>query len=296
MNFQAILFKINKMKNILTTLLFLLYSASMYAQSNNILTIIDSISGKPIPFAILQSDKSLLYTDSLGKIYLTEELVQSSTVEVRCLGYTSKIISKRFSSVNSIFLVPKNILLPEMTISSKTRKIKIGITNKRSGGATDRHGDLMAMFFENPSKNTLFVDKIIIPYFTEGKNIKTKLRIHLFSIGEGNAPGKELLETNIILAPQGKQGKFDVNLEPHNIIFPQKGFFVGLEWILPDNNRTQNDGTKYENDLFIVINKKNKNPILYRKSFIYTKNKWEKNNFGIENCSFSIGLELTEKY
>jgi hypothetical protein len=285
-----------KLLEILTIIL----TASGIIHSQNTLqfTILDSTTHSPIPYVIILSEKSIFYTDSLGKLRLKEESIKGKNIEIHCLGYESKLLTYEIDLNEKIFLKPKINLLSELAVSSKARKIKIGDIKNNESGTTDRHGDLTAMFFNKPNENTFFIDKLFIPYCIKGKSVKTKLRIHILSVGEDKAPDKELLNQNIILTPLKKKGILEVNIESSNIVFPKEGIFVGIEWLYPEDTRMKTDGTVYENDLFVSADFKQKDAIIYRKSFVYTKNKWIINRPEPEKYkhSLNIGLELTEKY
>jgi hypothetical protein len=277
---------------------FLLYSVGVNAQSTLQFTILDSTTHFPIPYVIILSEKLIFYTDSLGKLSLKEESIKEKSIEIHCLGYESKLLTYGIDLKEKIFLKPKINLLSELAVSSKARKLNIGNIKNNDSGVTDRHGDLMAMFFSKPNENTFFIDKLFIPYHIKRKNIKTKLRIHILSVGEDKAPDGELLNQNLILTPLKKKGVLEVNIESSNIVFPKEGIFVGIEWLYPEDTRMKTDGTIYENDLFVSANFKEKNAVIYRKSFVYTKNKWiiHKPEPDEYRHSLNIGLELTEKY
>jgi hypothetical protein len=285
-----------KLLKILTIIL----TASGIIHSQNTLqfTILDSTTHSPIPYVIILSEKSIFYTDSLGKLSLEEESIKGKSIEIHCLGYESKLLTYGIDLKEKILLKPKINLLSELAVSSKARKLNIGNAKNNQSGVTDRHGDLMAMFFSKPNENTFFIDKLFIPYNIKGKNVKTKLRIHILSVGEDKAPDKELLNQNIILTPLKKKGILEVNIESSNIVFPKEGIFVGIEWLYPEDTRMKTDGTVYENDLFVSADFKEKNAVIYRKSFVYTKNKWiiHKQEADEYKHSLNIGLELTEKY
>ena len=58
-------------------------------------------------------------------------------------------------------------------------------------------------------------------------------RVRLYKAdGNYNAPNTDLLTENVVVsAPQGGQW-YTVDLTPYNIMAPEEGFFVAMEWVV----------------------------------------------------------------
>jgi hypothetical protein len=273
--------------------LFFFSSFTFLAISQNkfSLIVLDSMSKKPISNAIIKTYNNIYYTDSLGLCSFDRNIFDGKEIEIRCLGYETKQILKELKPNEVIYLRPKINNLPELDVVSKSRKLILGHTEKSSSGLTLGDSDIVSTFFANETNTTKFLNKIKIPYRTDGK-IVSKLSIHIYSLDNDKKPDKDLLEKKMILTPKKEEGILELNLTNYKIMMPKEGFYIGIEWISPDNALIRADGTKFENDLYVFLNKNVNKSLVYSKSLFYTKNLWQKYDFVPYLCSGNYSVTI----
>jgi len=68
------------------------------------------------------------------------------------------------------------------------------------------------------------------------KSMASKFRFRIFTVGVDSLPERDLITKNIIVETSKKQREIEVDLSEFNLVFPQEGIFVGIEWLHIPNN------------------------------------------------------------
>jgi hypothetical protein len=281
----------------ITFFFFLSFILLANCQNKYSLIVLDCISKMPIPNAIIKTNNNIFYTDSLGEWSFDIDLFHGKKIEIRSLSYETKRISMELKHKEVIYLQPKMNNLPELDVVSKSHKLILGNIQKSISAVTLGHTDIVAIYFANETATTKYLNKIKIPYRTDGK-IVSKLSIHIYDLDNDKKPNKELVEQKLMLSPKKEEGIMELDVSSYKIIMPKEGFYIGIEWISPDNAPIRADGTKFENDLYVFLNKNLNKSLVYSKSLFYTKNLWQKYDFVPYLCSgnysVTMGLEFIE--
>ena len=233
-------------KNKQSIITILLALVVMAGQAQQTMTVKDSITNEPIPFvSVYFGNDTGGYTDEKGMIAIPNEAAQ---MRLSHICYETKSIFKITADSQTIFLVPKSIILDEVAISAKAPKriktTEVGlIKSKTQTKHKGANGFEMALFipYDSTWTGTPYIHSILasLDYsthylvFTEIKNpIYATLRFDLrLPDAKTGAPKDEsLIDGGIIFPSCQKLGKDGVSLS-RPIPFPQTGVFVVVEWI-----------------------------------------------------------------
>jgi hypothetical protein len=213
-----------------------------------------------------------------------------------------------------IELTPKVFELNEVKVASKkkNKELKVGIYKGLKMNAffasSIKYPNLYARYFpfKKEYKETPFL-KQIMPYCKS--DIKdAKFRVRLFEGTKNGEPGKEILQNDLIITVRKGNSKPVINIENYNIIFPENGFFVGLEYMYLESNihnykiNSTINGVLYKNKpktslepSFGVIKGESEKSETWRLS----KEKWFKRNLSPKGIPFGpdgkdlLAIELT---
>ena len=163
----------------------------------------------------------------------------ADSLVVVALGYGRRaVLVKRGVAVASL-----TIELPKRAVALGNVTVKAGkIKNLGLGSRSDDPGEGMiqglpgsqyAFFVKNEKKKRLGNVRTVSFYIGENGFPREPFRVRLYKAdGNYNAPNTDLLTENVVVsAPQGGQW-YTVDLTPYNIIAPEEGFFVAMEWVV----------------------------------------------------------------
>lgn len=227
--------------------------------------VVENHTGKSIPYVnIVAKNKNYgTMTDSLGHFVIEKENLNDSSYFIfSSLGYYQKLVSlsKLEKQKNIIQLDKKIYTIPEINVCDG-KPTYMGIKSKRSGhGFYMDIGIQIALYMSTPKKNQK-IDEVGFYIRKQGKPM-TKFRIRIYGKDSvKNCPGKDLLNENVFA--KGSKGNewVVVNLSKFNIVAPENGFYVSMEWINDGNEYYYNSlGEKsYGQVLGYIKNKNNEN-------------------------------------
>ena len=228
------------MKNVFFTLILCFISLISNAQITA--TIKNPIDQKPIPYVNIwvENENIGVTADENGKFTIAAPA--NSKLVFNALGYDDKTIEA--SKIDGIvYLIPKVFELKEVIVSSakKTIENKIGTFKSKDidldYGCNDNFPIVVARYFPNDAKSaeTPFI-KSIMPFCKSDLN-DAKFRLRIFEAKESGLPGKELIDENMIVTINKGSSKPIIDLSKYNLIFPEYGLFVGLEFMQIENNK-----------------------------------------------------------
>lgn len=290
--FFSIFTKIDAMKKIIF-LGFILSQTLLFSQQK--IKIVDLETKKPVSYAKINFKDKDYYknTEENGEITLENN---EEPLEIESFGYEKYTISK----LEPIYyLQPKynNIEAINIEKPKNTEVFRLGTTKKGSYlfGASKVNWTILMFFKNNIHENNLYIKKIKIP--TEVKKTKKDAIFNLI-IYENNDenPSDEKLKTIVVTAKPGKNIT-EIDLSKNPIFLPKEGIFIGVEWIMNEQNKylekitiLNSDGSKEKNVIrertnpfFFVSDKSNFSP---KNVYLNHKLLSTKNNLAIE-------LELT---
>lgn len=242
-------------------LFLLLWSSSLIGQTHY--TIIDSVTGEPIPYAhIIYSINQGKYSNEDGIVVVPKDVF---SIEISHISYESLSLNLLDYNDSSIRLTPVITMLPPAIVRPTGQRTKrIGYAyDKRISTQGGRNGCSIAQFFNYPESsnhlpiitgvsinlNTVNLKKSMTvtvgdTTYVDGIMHVAKLRVDLRNIDPSTGgPGESLVNGGVIYSLKDR-----VNLNVHKVHtvalpqappFPSEGVFVVLEWIVTDDIREQ---------------------------------------------------------
>ncbi len=244
------------MMKILNICLLILISTFSYAQQVKGI-IEDSISGEKISYAtvyIKNTPSKGCYSNANGVFNIT--CSTSDTLCIIALGYTKVFVPVNNTMLNSYTnfkLVRENKLLPEVIVSNAKRKTNIKLSlgfhkRKKEIRYPAILGEKYIVFIDSAiKKDEYIISKLYFsiakpyPYYINNdgysfgrkKFSKGSVRILLYDADTVNNEGsfKNLLPEDIICEAELKNYLLKVDVSKFNIAFPNRGVYLGLEWL-----------------------------------------------------------------
>lgn len=235
--------------------------------------VVENHTGKGISYVnIVAKNKNYgTMTDSLGHFVIEKKnLNDSSYLIISSLGYYQKVVSlsKLEKQKNIIQLDKKIYTIPEINVYGGN-PIYIGIKSKSSGhGFYMGIGTQIALYMSTPKKNQK-IDEVGFYIRKQGKPV-TKFRIRIYGKDSvKNCPSKDLLNENVFAKGSNGNEWVVINLSKFNIVAPENGFYVSMEWINDGNEYYYNRlGEKlYGQVLGYIKNKNNENSNTWIKNY-----------------------------
>ena len=204
--------------------------------------IVDKDTKEPLPFTSigLKNEQIGALSNEHGQFVVPAPTQNTAdSLVVVALGYGRRaVLVKRGVAVASL-----TIELPKRAVALGNVTVKAGkVKNLGLGSRSDDPGEGMiqglpgsqyAFFVKNEKKKRLGNVRTVSFYIGENGFPREPFRVRLYKAdGNYNAPNTDLLNENVVVsAPQGGQW-YTVNLTPYNIIAPEEGFFVAMEWVV----------------------------------------------------------------
>lgn len=227
------------MKHLLTLLLLLVACQSALAQVTAIVK--DINSGMPIPFVTIyvEGEQTGTSADEQGKFSLPAVGSEKNLV-LSSVGYETLIFPVK-GLPEVITMKPVIYQMDEVIIEKKheDRYRTLGAFTKDA--IVERFGCrnlnwIAARYFpySREYSDTPYLKNISI--FTNSKVKNAAFLVKLYAANQDGQPGQLLHTDNII--GRAKKGKkmTDIDLSSLNIPFPEEGLFVGIEWLLIQDN------------------------------------------------------------
>lgn len=220
---------------LITTSILISVSIAAFCQSDLNGTINDASNNKPLAYVNIGIKNRDIGTvsDADGKfsISLVENYDQDS-VTISSIGYQVQLIKVSEFRENAIIsLEPIDVLLPEISISNKVGKKEILGNNTQSktvklGFTSNLLGNEIGVKLKIKRPTTL---KEFNVFIIENEYDKLQFRLNVYKMKNGK-PDRIILNENILVPTEIKEGLLTVDLVPFNIVVDED-VVVGLEWI-----------------------------------------------------------------
>lgn len=286
---------------LLIVLLFILPCSSQNMQKLDGTTY-DANTGEPLPYVnVMVVNKQFGTTsDSNGRFLLeNKQLKYTDTLYFSHVGFISKRIQVNEILGGDIKLQPRNILLDEVNVYDvkKNNSSKIVELNKFKKRKTslvyskepfDNKGGLWVpyremepsietMYFQNIYKNDEYVQLKEVNISLKSFKEKSKFRLRLFQASNDKKPGREISLKTSIYEATNQNSVVNINLSDENIYLSNNGIFIGIEYLLIEDNLTiiTNDNESKEAKLyspFLKYTRVKENFDIY----IFSNAKWQK--------------------
>ena len=295
------------MKKSFVIILFLI-SNFCFSQLKSV--IIDSETKEKIPYVNIWVENENIGTTSNEKGEFELKIDSPKIILFSAIGFQTKKVSSD-SIRNILELKPAINELDEIIINSKKldKELIIGEFKKskiNSYFACGIQPWISAKFFEHKEEyeKTPYLKKFRILTNSDIKNSKFKIR--LYRVNEKGEPQNYIYNENIIgIAKKGKRTT-EIDVSELNIDFPEKGFFIAIEWLIIEENkdeykyrmkgsRKKLKDISYEPAIGIVPAKTNENSWRFNKGK-WSKTSWKNNNESMKkyrNKYNQLAIELT---
>ena len=204
--------------------------------------VVDKDTKEPLPFTSigLKDEQVGALTNEHGLFIVPAPTkADQDTLLVMALGYHRRAIAvKRGVSLENLVIeVPKRaIALKGVTVQSgKIKNLGLGSRENTPGEGMIQGlpGSQYAFFVKNDKQKKLGNVRTVSFYIGDHGFPREPFRVRIYKAdGNYNAPNTDLLTENVVVsAPTGGQW-YTVDLTPYNIVAPEEGFFVAMEWVV----------------------------------------------------------------
>ena len=203
------------------------------------ITIVDSLSGKSVPYVRIEWETDFTYTNPDGSFLYKKNY---GKIRIKHIGYKEKII---LPVKDTILLIPDSITLPGITVTYKKKPIIIKPLKRTTKFVNSEKSELFILIKPHDiisgSQVLSFGFKIHkashIP--KEFKTIKKKLRLLIrYNIYENNEgkPGKKLFASNVFFLKPNQHGIITKKVTTP-VFFNNQGLFFSYENLGLVNNK-----------------------------------------------------------
>jgi hypothetical protein len=218
--------------------IFIIISYSVYGQNTFQGIILDSITKKPVPYAIVRSFSFGSYCDSAGT-FLFKNILDDSAY-ISCVGYLDKSVKINKEKKDTIYLVPFYKSLVPVIIGDyewqKNKKIQLGRLDGKSKFRVNvpPTGLTVLKYFPNPEplKNYIISELILRVDESASINYSTKFRVRVFQAKDNVTVGEDILNApDVFKLTTIKENLAHVDLRKFELNIPPTGCFIGVEFI-----------------------------------------------------------------
>jgi hypothetical protein len=218
--------------------IFIIISYSVYGQNTFQGIILDSITKKPVPYAIVRSFSFGSYCDSAGT-FLFKNILDDSAY-ISCVGYLDKSVKINKEKKDTIYLLPFYKSLVPVIIGDyewqKNKKIQLGRLDGKSKFRVNvpPTGLTVLKYFPNPEplKNYIISELILRVDESASINYSTKFRVRVFQAKDNVTVGEDILNApDVFKLTTIKENLAHVDLRKFELNIPPTGCFIGVEFI-----------------------------------------------------------------
>ena len=218
--------------------IFIIISYSVYGQNTFQGIILDSITKKPVPYAIVRSFSFGSYCDSAGA-FLFKNILDDSAY-ISCVGYLDKSVKINKEKKDTIYLLPFYKSLVPVIIGDyewqKNKKIQLGRLDGKSKFRVNvpPTGLTVLKYFPNPEplKNYIISELILRVDESASINYSTKFRVRVFQARDNVTVGEDILNApDVFNLTTIKENLAHVDLRKFELNIPPTGCFIGVEFI-----------------------------------------------------------------
>ena len=283
---QNVSHNLKKKMKLVTNIILLLFSLSLFAQKSTEGIIKDAETDEPIPYVnigIVKKDKGTVSTDEGKFEFEIPSNLMNDTIKLSSIGYQPKsMLAKDFVAIlktNPIIkLLPEITELDEVVVSNKKLKEKVvgnKTKSKKMKGAfsyavAGNEVGIKVKIKDSPT----YIEKFHVNVVSNTSE-KVKFRMNFYNIKDG-LPNEKIINENIIFSINVKEGDFTLDLEKYDIVV-EEDFYATIELL---------ENQKQEEEIFFSAGLLG-NTMAYR----YTsQGEW------IKSSTVIIGFNYTVKY
>ena len=201
--------------------------------------VIDKKTKKPIEYVnIWVENENIGTTSGSDGNFSFEKSTLNKILILSAIGYESLSIEFK-KNKQQIKLVPKVYGLQEVKVVPKKRKIlkisKIKVRKATYGNSTPTPLILTRYLPYNKKYcETPFLKSVKI--LTKSQTDSAIFKFRIFKPTVNRAPGKDLINQNLIVNVKKGKNYVTINLEKFHLKMPEEGCFIAVEWIILKSN------------------------------------------------------------
>lgn len=205
-------------------------------------TILDAETHKPVPYSNIGLEHSIIGTTSnIDGHFSFKDSTLGKRLVISSVGFeTQKHLVT--DSLIEIYLQPKTYELSNIIVRPNKKNLKVVANEIPSRNCSNYlicggYPWITAKFFEYKKEyeNVKFIKDVKI--LVASKIDSAKFNIRIIEANEKGEPLDNLSKRNIIAIANKGTHVITLNLEDKNLIFPEHGLFVALEWLIIDGNK-----------------------------------------------------------
>lgn len=170
---------------------------------------------------------------------LSEKCV-NDTVIISSMGYSRKYLTmKELLAYNSAYLFLGEAPIKIDTVFIRNKKSRIDVLGNKGNRASgsiylDTHGQQTGLHMENKTGNEGFL-LTVSTYLVKDGNLTAPFRLRIYTVDSMKGiPVNDVLDEILIVKPKGEEGWFEIDVSQYNLIFPERGLFIAVEGIFPN--------------------------------------------------------------
>ncbi|MCG8411373.1 MAG: carboxypeptidase-like regulatory domain-containing protein [Bacteroidales bacterium] len=275
------------MKRIFFALIIISLHYNLFAQTY----VKDSETLKAVEFAAIlnQTTKTGTYSDQNGRFNLQAKA--NDTLIISCVGYFTDTLVYSDNIDREILLKPQIYEISEATcnINVKSKKRELGYRKEKIRTNFHSHAgsEWVTYIANNNPKQPKLIKSIVLKTSSKQKN-KIAYRLHIYEKDSlTGLPGKDIANIPLIKSNEHKGNKYNLDKD---IIFPNSGVFVGIEWVAHLN--TCDEDNEIQKGIPLSV------PLTFpkEKSYTYYKSKFFDNKWFLVNPEHVLCQLLCEEY
>jgi hypothetical protein len=263
-------------------LIFICFTGTLSSQKSETISILDRVTKEAVPFATVYNlnGKTGFYTSPNGEI---KKSFLTDSIEISCVGYYPQKVTIR-TSTSIILLEPCFYKIDEVVINPKKYKSStLGYYKNKvnpSLSFAQNGGTEMAVMIKNDLKKEAVLKKIIVALSVTGASrfnldFISVFRVNLYEINDQLLIGDIVNKCPLIFTSKDLMKKTELDVFNKNIVIPDKGVFVAIEWLGKIDNNTNELEKAYDPlEPFLSLTTKPKGTIVYIRN-IYSKENWK---------------------
>lgn len=217
-------------------IIFLLFLPNLiFSQINGV--VVDD-NNKPLEFVnIWNKDFSAGATTNQEGKFFVEKATDKDTLVISLAGFESRELQVKDDQIIKLKSIKKQII-DSSVLPEKKRSHTIGKAIRQNLFFSPANLPwIYVKYFknENPDKSIRFINKVEV--FVRSNVANATFKVRVFKSNSDGTPGEDLLIEPIIVHAVRDNRKNTINLLDYKIQVPDAGVFVGIEWLLTENNR-----------------------------------------------------------
>lgn len=186
---------------------------------------------------IWNKDGSAGATTNIEGKFTVEKATLNDSLVVSMSGFETKILP---AIENDTIQLISNFIADEGLVVYPEKSLRHTIGNAGFENFFFSPGNLpwiYTKYFKNNSeiRSVQYLDKAIV--YTRSNVADATFKLRIFKVDEEGKPGTDLITESIIVHVKRGNKKNMIDLLKYNVKIPKEGVFVGIEWILAENNR-----------------------------------------------------------